>query len=103
MSEIQEIEKLRGELDQIHTELTDLLRQRLVITEKIWKIKVEKQLPFTDEKRELAIFHRFDDTIPEAAERSAIQNILRSIVGESKKYNEMKLSQQQPEKTSNEN
>lgn len=88
---MQEIENLRGELDQIHNELAGLLRRRLVLTQEIWKIKIEKQLPFTDEKRELAIFHKFDDLIAEMDERQVVQNVLKCIVSESKKYTESKL------------
>jgi chorismate mutase len=99
---MQEIENLRGELDQIHSELASLLRRRLVLTQEIWKIKIEKQLPFTDEKRELAIFHKFDDVIAEMDERQVVQNVLKCIVSESKKYTELKLkpSLQSSEKTS---
>lgn len=88
---MQEIEKMRSELDQIHKELFALLRRRFVITEKIWKIKIAQSLPFTDLKREENVIHQFDAEISAAEEKQAVHNILKSIVSETKKYLEVKL------------
>ena len=88
---MQDIEKLRAELDQIHTELVSLLRKRFVVATKIWEIKKATALPFTDLKREQAVVHQFDDMISETSEQTAVQNILKSIVIETKKYLEEKL------------
>jgi chorismate mutase len=88
---MQEIEKLRHDVDQIHNELTRLFRQRLEITEQIWKIKQTRSLPFFDLKREEEIIHRFDDSISSIEEKKAVQNFLRSILKETKNYLEVKL------------
>lgn len=88
---MQEIEKLRAELDQIHIEMTTLFRKRLAVTQKIWEIKKARELPFFDPKREDEIIHRFDSSISSSEERLAVQNFLKSILAETKKFLEVKL------------
>lgn len=88
---MQEIEKLRVELDQIQTEMVVLLRRRFSLAQKIWQIKKEKSLNFTDLNREHTIIHQFDQSISDLAEQQAVQNIFKSVLSETKKYLETKL------------
>jgi chorismate mutase len=88
---MQEIEKLRSEIDQIHLEMAALFRRRLQITEKIWEIKKSQDLPFFDAAREDAIIHQFDGQVSDPVEQKVLQNFLKSVLNENKKYLEMKL------------
>lgn len=88
---MQDIEKLRAEIDQIHQEMAELFKQRLQLTEQIWKIKKEHQLPMLDQKREDNIVHGFDLKAADSAEKAALQNFFKSILIENKIYLETKL------------
>ncbi len=88
---MQEIEKIRDEVDQIHIELARLFRQRLALTQKIWEIKKAEGLPLIDQKREDIIIHRFDQSIPHADEQVVVQNFFKSVLAETRKYLEVKL------------
>ena len=44
--------RLRQEINHIHEQIFILLSQRVVLTEKIWQFKVDKNLPFHDSARE---------------------------------------------------
>lgn len=88
---MQEIEKLRSEIDLIHSELASLFRRRLQITQQIWEIKKSQGLPFFDAERERHILHRFDDQVEDLHEKQALRNFLQSALNENKKYLETKL------------
>lgn len=88
---MQEIEKLRLEIDQIHVELARLFKQRLSVTEKIWQIKKANSLPLIDQRREQTIVHRFDTETSNLAEQLALQNFFKSLIFENKKYLEAKI------------
>ena len=88
---MQEIEKLRADLDEIQAELVSLFRRRLVITQKIWRIKKSTDLALSDLPREHAMIHRFDAEISEEIEQTAVQNFSKNILSETKKYLEAKL------------
>jgi len=88
---MQEIEKLRSEIDQIHKEMVDLFRKRLDLTLKIGEIKKMSRLPLLDQKREDVIIHQFDDLIDNHDERTVVQSFLKSLLSESKKFLEAKI------------
>lgn len=88
---MQEIEKLRSEIDHIQTELAQLFRRRLQVTQQIWEIKKSQGLPLFDAERERHIIHRFDDQINDVHEQQALRNFLQSALIENKKYLETKL------------
>ncbi len=81
---MQEIEKLRSEIDQIHVEMVGLFRRRLKLAREIWKLKVAHALPMIDPAREEKIRHRFDHEITDQLEQKAVQNLLKHIISESK-------------------
>lgn len=83
---MQEIEKLRAEIDQIQSELVSLFRRRLALTKKIWEIKKRKQMSFVDPAREEKIIHSFDESTSSEDEKRAIQNFLKNILSETKTY-----------------
>lgn len=83
---MQEIEKLRSEIDQIHAEMASLFRRRLALAKRIWEIKKNNQMSFLDTKREIEIIHRFDGASEQPAERVALQNFFRFILSETKQY-----------------
>ena len=88
---MQEIDKIRSEIDQIHGELASLFRCRLVLARKIWDLKKSNQMSFVDSKREETIVHRFDEKIADADERAAMQIFFKSLLLGSRKYLEAKL------------
>jgi chorismate mutase / prephenate dehydratase len=88
---MQEIDKLRSEIDQIHVELARLFKQRLALTKKIWEIKKAKKLPFFDKQREDAIIHQFDSSTSDNDEQIAMQSFFKCILTETRKYLEAKL------------
>lgn len=88
---MQDIEKLREEIDQIHGELVRLYRRRLTIAEKIWEIKKQNQMSFIDLSREQKIIQSFDDSIIEEKEKLAVRNFLKNILNETKNYLEAYL------------
>ena len=88
---MQEIDKIRSEIDQIHCELANLFQRRLILAKKIWELKKSNNLSFVDPNREAMIIHRFDDTIADADGRIAVQSFFKSLLLESRKYLEAKL------------
>ena len=88
---MQEIDKTRFEIDQIHGELANLFQRRLVLAKKIWELKKSNHMSFVDSNRENRIIHRFDDIITDPDERIATQNFFKSLLLESRKYLEAKL------------
>jgi chorismate mutase / prephenate dehydratase len=88
---MQEIEKLRAEIDQIHLEMVQLFRRRLQVARKIWEIKKSTGKPMLDVARETQIAHRFDSEILDPIEQQATQRFLRQILMQSRQYLEAKL------------
>lgn len=88
---MQEIEKLRSEIDQIHVEMARLFLRRLVVTEKIWQIKKAHQLPLIDQQREQSIIHKFDTSSLGMNEQLALQNFFKNLISENKKFLEAKI------------
>jgi len=88
---MQEVDKIRTEIDQIHDEIVSLFRRRLVLAKKIWELKKLNHVSFFDSNRETTIIHRFDDTIIDADERIAVQSFFKSLLHESRKYLEAKF------------
>lgn len=88
---MNEIEKIRLEIDQIHIQLVDLFRRRLVLSRKIWELKKRDNLPFIDTKRESKIVHQFDSVIVDTDEQKSVQNLFACILKESKDFLEAKF------------
>lgn len=88
---MHDIEKLRLEVDQIHHQLFELFRRRLILTRKIWEIKKHKGLPLVDLAREEKIIHQFDSMVVDKEEQKAVQSIFGVILKETKSYLEVKL------------
>lgn len=88
---MQEIEKLRAEIDSIHIQLAALFKQRLIVARRIWEIKKNNQMSFIDSNREDLIVHQFDTTTESLEEQKALQNFFKCTILETKKYLEAKL------------
>lgn len=88
---MQDIEKIRSEIDHIHIELTKLFRQRLVLAQKIWDLKKSQQAPLIDPQREEFIIHRFDQSIEHVDEQVAVQNFFRGVLDETRRFLEAKF------------
>lgn len=88
---MQEIEKLRAEIDEIHVELTKLLKRRLGLTYQIWKIKQAQQISFLDSRREELILEKLNHASNDFDEKNFLQLVFKNILSESKKYLEAKI------------
>jgi chorismate mutase len=88
---MQEIEKIRSEIDEIHVELARLFRQRLVLAQKIWELKKDQNISYLDSNRESKIIYKFDAVISQNEEKEAVQNFFKCILLETKKYLEVRL------------
>jgi chorismate mutase len=88
---MQEIEKLRAEIDEIHGEMAELMRRRLGVARKIWEIKKAQNLSFFDSSREASLIQKYDHLSPDPDEKKAIQNLFKYILHESKTYLETKF------------
>ncbi len=83
---MQDIDQLRSEIDQIHTQLGTLFKRRLQLIQKIWSIKKANGLPLIDNKREKQIIHQFDQTTSDSLEQKALQGFFKALLLESRKY-----------------
>lgn len=87
---MDEISKLRSEIDQIQIELAELFRRRLKTSKRIWEIKEASALNFIDPERELEIKNQISQLIQEMhgevneAEKKALRNFLQMSLEESK-------------------
>lgn len=88
---MQEIEKLRAEMDKIHVELGVLLQKRLDLTLKIWEIKKTQHLPLLDLNREELILKNVKDFSKDPNQQIFLTQIFKNILVETKKYLEVKL------------
>ncbi|MGB9598491.1 MAG: chorismate mutase [Minisyncoccales bacterium] len=55
---MEELKKLRQEIDRVDKKIIGLLKERFKITRKIGRLKVEKSLPLRDKKRERELFQK---------------------------------------------
>ena len=83
---MEEIEKIRLEIDEIHDDMARLFRQRLLLAEKIWEIKKTRNISMLDSDREQKIIQKYDDSISGERERQAVQNLFKNVLFETKKY-----------------
>lgn len=88
---MHDIENLRSEIDSIHVEMARLFKRRLVVTQKIWEIKKQQNLPLHDQSREDLIVHQFDQSTQDSLEQVAIQNFFKCVLAENKKFLEARL------------
>lgn len=77
---VQEIQKLRGELDEINDQLLHLLNRRASIAEQIGEIKKEHNIPLYDPEREQAIFAKMVENNPGPLDNEAIEHLFKEIV-----------------------
>lgn len=88
---MHEIDKLRAEMDKIHIELGLLLQKRLDLTEKIWQIKKQQQLPLVDLNREDLILQKIKKSVSDSEQQTFLTEIFKNILVETKKYLEAKF------------
>lgn len=88
---MQEIEKLRAEMDQVHNELVRLFQKRLDITQKIWQIKKANQMPFLDPAREDLILQKIEKLTEDEDQKSFLTQIFKTVLVQTKIYLKAKL------------
>lgn len=87
----QKIQSLRLEIDQIHQDMAELFIRRLKLAHRIWEIKKSSNQPLVDSAREESLIHQFDHSTSQELEKIALQNFMKSLLKESKKYLEATL------------
>lgn len=88
---MQEIDKLRSEIDEIHAEMAQLIQKRLQASRKIWEIKKARNLPLIDLKREEELIRSFAQKAQTPEEQLVLQNVMKCVLRETKTYLESKL------------
>lgn len=86
MNKVNEIEKLRKEIDKINQDLLKVIAKRFKVTYRIRKIKVKNNLPAEDKDRELEIMDRSDKLAKKLNIDSQLaRDVLRMIIEAAKK------------------
>ena len=78
------LENLRKNVDEIDEELVELLRRRADVSRKIGVIKAKAGLPILDAEREIAVIQKLNHKAVDENELSALVNIYRTILKESR-------------------
>ncbi len=82
---MDEIKKLREEVDKINTEIFDALSKRFKYTNEIAKIKFKNKLPLVDSDRESKMLSELLEDFYSDDNKFAILEIFTKILEESKK------------------
>jgi len=80
---MKEIEKLRGEIDRMDTEILNLINQRARIAIEIGKIKKEEKAEIHAPHREMEIYERLKKENKGPFPNSALQAVFREIISAS--------------------
>lgn len=83
---MSDIPSLRLEIDLIHTQMAELFRRRLLISEKIWELKKSQGLSLIDVHRENALLHQFDSLASNEREKQALQDLVQTLLDINKAY-----------------
>ena len=78
------LENLRKNVDEIDEELVELLMRRADVSRKIGVIKAKAGLPILDAEREIAVIQKLNHKAVDENELSALVNIYRTILKESR-------------------
>ena len=78
------LENLRKNVDEIDEELVELLIRRAAVSRKIGVIKAKAGLPILDAEREIAVIQKLNHKAVDENELSALVNIYRTILKESR-------------------
>ncbi len=80
---MQRIENARRKVDQLDSQILDILAKRFEIVKQIGELKAERNLPVRDEPRESALL---TDILAQAAERNLNQNLVQRVFFEVIEY-----------------
>lgn len=86
MKKINQLEKLRKEIDRVNRDLVKIIAKRFIITGKVKKLKTKNNLPVEDKDRELEIMH----SVQKLANKlkinpQLVKDVLQRIIEEVKK------------------
>lgn len=81
--EVESINQLRCRIDDIDTQLARLLQKRLILAREIGLRKTQSGLPVKNPAREEQVIRRISSAVTDDKQRSAIQNIFRTIIDQS--------------------
>lgn len=87
---MDQLSKLREDIDFIDNNILSLLKERFEIIRKIKKIKIENNIPISNTKREECIYNNIYKYFPEYY--IYFKSIYLSIIKESKSYQEGKFT-----------
>ncbi len=80
----QQLSHLRDEIDEIDSQLVDLLSKRLAVTAKVGALKSKKGMPIYAPDREMALIHqRREQAISQGISPDLIEDILRRVMRDS--------------------
>jgi chorismate mutase/prephenate dehydratase len=82
---MSEIEQLRKKIDQLDSQILELINQRMTISIEIGKIKHKNNTQIIDPEREEHIAQRLISLNPGPTSKDAIQSIFKEIVLESRR------------------
>ncbi|AZR74253.1 chorismate mutase [Anoxybacter fermentans] len=91
---LQQIEKLRKELDLINDQLLELLNRRAEIVQQIGRIKKENNLPFYDPEREQEMFEKLTEKNSGPFSDETIVHLFKEIAKASLKLQEKETEEQ---------
>lgn len=78
---MEQLEKLRLEIDKVDAQLTDILEQRLAIVAKIGKVKMENNIPIIDPRRASLVIDKVLESLNTKEYAGEITEILSNIIG----------------------
>ena len=88
------LERLRNEIDQLDSELLTLLNRRLELVGKIGALKKSVGLPVRDPTRELEILHGLTQRNPGPMDDESIFSVFREVLAIARRHQGESASQQ---------
>ena len=86
MNKINQLEKLRKEIDNVNRDLVKIIAKRFRITDKVKKLKIKNYLPAEDKDRELKIMYSAENLANKLKiNPQLVKDVLRRIIEEAKK------------------
>lgn len=84
----QNIEKYRIRIDQLDSQIADLLIQRFLVSAQIGSYKKQNKLPVVDSEREAEILKKVKNGCPLTSLHAPIEEVYRAIFKESRAIQE---------------
>ncbi len=86
MTNRKDLQEYRTKLNAIDSQIADLCRQRLLITEEVFRLKKNLSLPLQDAEREMEIRGRFAKQLLSQSEPRRIDDLVQCLLNLSPDY-----------------